>query len=125
MSSPRVDHPPGRPRVILNTDAKNEADDQFAIVHAALTPSFDLRSVTAAHFGVHKHPASMLESRNEIERLSRLLGDVGARMSIDDGAAHAMADESTPVASEGARRIIEEARRNDDAPLFAAPPTTT
>ena len=25
-------------RVIVNTDAKNEADDQFAIVHAILTP---------------------------------------------------------------------------------------
>ncbi len=29
-------------RVIINTDAKNEADDQYAIVHAVLTPSFDL-----------------------------------------------------------------------------------
>ena len=29
-------------RVILNTDAKNEADDQYCIVHALLTPSFEL-----------------------------------------------------------------------------------
>ena len=27
-------------RVIVNTDAKNEVDDQFAIVHALLSPSF-------------------------------------------------------------------------------------
>lgn len=32
-------------RVLVNTDAKNEADDQFAIVHALLTPSFDLRGI--------------------------------------------------------------------------------
>ena len=29
-----------RVRVIVNTDAKNEVDDQFAIVHALLSPSF-------------------------------------------------------------------------------------
>jgi purine nucleosidase len=28
-----------RRRVIIDTDAKNEADDQFAIVHALLSPS--------------------------------------------------------------------------------------
>jgi hypothetical protein len=27
-------------RLIINTDAKNEADDQVAIVHALLTPKF-------------------------------------------------------------------------------------
>jgi hypothetical protein len=33
-------------RIIINTDAKNEADDQFAIVHALLTPSFDVRATS-------------------------------------------------------------------------------
>lgn len=27
--------------LIVNTDAKNEADDQYAIVHALLSPKFD------------------------------------------------------------------------------------
>ena len=40
-----------RARLILNTDAKNEADDQFTIVHALLTPTFDFHSIIAAHFG--------------------------------------------------------------------------
>ena len=38
-------------RVIINTDAKNEADDQYAIVHAILTPSFALHGLVSAHFG--------------------------------------------------------------------------
>ena len=38
-------------RVIINTDAKNEADDQYAIVHALLTPSFELHGIIPAHFG--------------------------------------------------------------------------
>ncbi len=34
-------------RVILDTDAKNEVDDQFAIVQALLTQSFDINAVSA------------------------------------------------------------------------------
>ena len=41
-----------RIRVIVLSDAKNEADDAFAIVHALLTPSFDVRGIIAGHFGV-------------------------------------------------------------------------
>ena len=41
-----VDFPTAvKQRVIVNTDAKNEADDQYAIVHAVLTPSFDLLGI--------------------------------------------------------------------------------
>ena len=43
--------PERRARVIVNTDAKNEADDQFAIVRALLTPSFEIAGVIPAHFG--------------------------------------------------------------------------
>ena len=32
-------------RVIIDTDAKNEADDQFAIVHALLTPQFIIKGI--------------------------------------------------------------------------------
>ena len=38
-------------RVILDTDAKNEVDDQFAIVQAVLSESMDIRALIAAHFG--------------------------------------------------------------------------
>jgi hypothetical protein len=43
--------PSKRIRVIVNTDAKNEADDQYAIVHAILTPMFELHGIIPAHFG--------------------------------------------------------------------------
>ena len=32
-------------RVIVDSDAKNEADDQFAIVHALLTPKFHVKDL--------------------------------------------------------------------------------
>ena len=37
-------------RMIVDTDAGNEADDQFAIMHHLLTPSFDVRGIIATHF---------------------------------------------------------------------------
>jgi hypothetical protein len=46
-------------RVIVNTMRKNEADDQYAIVHALLTPSFDLHGIIPAHFGALKSQTSL------------------------------------------------------------------
>lgn len=43
-------------RVIINTDAKNEVDDQYAIVQALLTDGFDLRGLIAAHLERPSHP---------------------------------------------------------------------
>ena len=36
-------------RVIVSSDVRNEADDQFAVAHHLLTPMFDVRAVVAAH----------------------------------------------------------------------------
>lgn len=42
--------PASRIRLIVDTDAKNEADDQFAIMHHLLTPMFDVCGIIATHF---------------------------------------------------------------------------
>jgi inosine-uridine nucleoside N-ribohydrolase len=56
-------------RVIINTDAKNEADDQYAIVQALLTPSFDLHGIIPAHFGDVKSKTSLKDSATEVHKL--------------------------------------------------------
>ncbi len=107
-------------RVIINTDAKNEADDQYAIVHALLTPMFDLRGLIPAHFGTRKSDRSMQESREEIELLLDLMGMTDS-VAVADGAAAAIPDEQTPVDCPGAQLIIDESRRaSSDDPLFVA-----
>jgi inosine-uridine nucleoside N-ribohydrolase len=106
-------------RVIVNTDAKNEADDQYAIVHAVLTPSFDLHGIIPAHFGTRKSATSMQDSHDETMLLLRMMGLEG-EVRVEDGAAHAIPDESTPVDSPGARLIIEEAMKDDNRPLHIA-----
>ena len=46
-----LDIPPAsRIRLLVYTDAKNEADDQYAIMHHLLTPLFDICGIVATHF---------------------------------------------------------------------------
>jgi purine nucleosidase len=111
--------PEAKKRVIVNTDAKNEADDQYAIVHAVLTPSIDLHGIIPAHFGTRKSATSMQESHDETMLLVRLMGLEG-KVRVEDGAAQAMPDESTPIDSPGARLIIDEAMKDDQRPLHIA-----
>ncbi|XVU27757.1 nucleoside hydrolase [Actinoplanes sp. CA-054009] len=106
-----------RRRVVINTDAKNEADDQFAIVHALLSPTLDVRGLIAAHFGRHRSERSMAESREEIDLLLRLM-DLDGKVTVADGAAEPIPDETTPRDSPGARLIIEESRQ--EGPLMVA-----
>jgi len=102
-------------RLIINTDAKNEADDQYAIVHALLSPSLDIAGIIPAHFGDRRTRHSMLESREEVDLLLGLLAlDHDVRFA--NGAPTALPDETTPVDSPGARLIIDEAHK--PGPLF-------
>ncbi|HEX8510043.1 MAG TPA: nucleoside hydrolase, partial [Propionibacteriaceae bacterium] len=107
-----------RRRVIINTDAKNEADDQYAIVHALLSPTLDIRGLVPAHFGTERSARSMEDSRDEIDLLLELMGRTG-QVTVANGAATALPDESTPVDSPGARLIIQESKSaSADDPLF-------
>ncbi len=106
-------------RVIINTDAKNEADDQFAIVHAILTPMFELHGIIPAHFGSLKTATSLQDSHEEVERLLSLM-DLEGKVRLEDGARGPLPDETTPMPSPGADLIIEEAMKDDPRPLFVA-----
>jgi purine nucleosidase len=109
-----------RRRVIINTDAKNEADDQFAIVHALLSPSLDVRGLIAAHFGTSRSDRSMEESREEIDLLLQLMG-IEQQVTVANGAPSSIADEQTPFNSAGAQLIIAESKlATAQEPLFVA-----
>lgn len=104
-----------RKRIIINSDAKNEADDQFAIVHALLSPSLDIVGIIPAHFGTARTNHSQTESRREVELLLELTRLTG-RIRVEDGATTALADATTPIDSPGARLIVEAATR--PGPLY-------
>lgn len=100
-------------RVIIDTDAANEADDQFAIVQALLSPKLDIRGFIAAHFG---RKGSEEKSYAELEHIFDLMG--APKEILYHGAKSALSDEKTPQRSEGAELIIQEALKNDERPLF-------
>lgn len=110
-------------RVIIHTDCKNEADDQFAVAHHLMTPRFDVKGIAAGHFW--KNPQEYGElgtakaSYDEILKVLDLMG-VKDQYPVVLGASRAMEDESTPIDSPAARFIIEEAMKEDTRPLYIA-----
>ena len=116
-------HPAGRVDVVLDTDAYNEIDDQFAIsylVHAR--EKVNVKAFYAAPF-YNSHSEGpgdgMEKSYDEIKHVLRLnerpeLCDVVYR-----GSDRYLPDENTPVDSEAARDLIERAMNyTGEAPLY-------
>lgn len=56
-------------RVIIDTDAACEADDQYAIVHALLTPRFIIKGIIAEQFYSDGGIGSVDKSCDEIQKL--------------------------------------------------------
>lgn len=104
-------------RVITDTDAKNEADDQFAVVQTLLSPRFDNVGLIAAHFGNDRVADSMEQSYEELERICAKMG-FPTRGLLFHGAPHGLENKNTPVDSEGARLIVREAMKEDPRPLY-------
>ena len=111
-------------RVIVHTDCKNEADDQFALAHHLMTPKFMVKGIIAGHFeanhSVYGVEETMQASYEEIHKVLKLMGLTKEYQDkVFQGAKSALEDEKTPIEAEGVDFIIEEAMRKDDAPLFA------
>ena len=100
-------------RMIVYTDAKNEADDQFTIAHHLMTPSFLVKGIIAAHFD--KKPRADMKSDTAQESY---LMDVAGSVPVIKGSVRGLQNEHTPNESEAAKFIIEEAMRDDPHPLF-------
>lgn len=100
-------------RVIIDTDAACECDDQIAIAHALMSEKAEVRSILAEHFAAE---GSMAASHREIARVCELM-NVSANLAVT-GAAHAMCDEQMPVPSNASDALVKEALRADGRPLF-------
>lgn len=110
-------------RILVHTDCKNEADDQFALAHHLMTPKFEVEGIVAGHFC--KNPQKYGElgtahaSYDEILKVMDLMG-ISKQYPVVMGAATQMKDERTAVESEGAQFIINQAMKDDKRPLYIA-----
>ena len=113
-------HPPMRrqQRVIISSDIKNEADDQFAVMHQLLTPSFDVRGIVAAHFE-RKAPGNGSTMEQSYQELLTLMQSTGIEdVPMLRGCAHPLQTLTDCPVSEGVDFIIQEALREDPRPLY-------
>jgi len=99
-------------RVILDVDAKNGADGQFAVVYGLLSPGLEVRAVIASHDAASFCTDSMERSYDEIVSLLDMLGREtmlaypGQRGPCD------------AQISNGVQKIITEAMEQGKAPLY-------
>lgn len=115
-SAPRLVNvvPADRTRVLILSDVTNEADDPFAIAHALLSPSLDVRGIVATHY---VKTGSTEESYAEAMELVRLLGREGDVPVVRGAAGPLAALPEDAELSEGARLIIREALSDDERRL--------
>ena len=105
------DIPNGKVDVILDTDAYNEIDDQYAIAYMIKkSDKFNVKAICAAPFSNSKTPdvrEGMIKSYNEIHNLLTLCGNDSLKEIIYKGSESYMTDENTPVDSDSSRLMAD------------------
>lgn len=98
--------PKGKVDIVLDTDAYNEIDDQFAICYMlGHTDKFRIKGICAAPF-LNQKASSALEgmqkSYDEIVKLLQLANENAMKELVKKGSGQYLPDEHTPVESEAA-----------------------
>ncbi|SEN86754.1 nucleoside hydrolase [Paenibacillus sp. OV219] len=121
MMLKRLAHPNDRVRMILDTDAFNEVDDQFALAYALLSQEkLQVQAVTAAPFFNWNSTSpgeGMEKSYNEIFNIFKLM-ELDQTPPVYRGSSQFMDNADEPVPSEAVDRIIELALSGDEEPLY-------
>ena len=111
--------PTGPVDMILDTDAYNEIDDQFAIASAIAAKKLTLKALYAApfHNQLSTGPADGMEK--SYQEILKLLGLMGREMPVFRGSNAFMATEKTPVDSPAVHDLVERAMQYTwDNPLY-------
>ncbi len=115
-----LESPKRKVDIVIDSDAYNEVDDQFAIAYALRSKDrINVRAIYAAPFSnSHAKTAEegMEQSYNEILTLLDLLGE---NAEVYRGSKTYLSDEKTPVVSDAARDLIRKAREySPEEPLY-------
>lgn len=104
-----------RSRMVMVNDLAGDVDGLFALVHALISPSVEVRAVVASGDGEHQGQVA-----KGVKVGTEALAAVGREgLHVLAGAPLRMTEADRPVDSPGARAIIAEALRSDsNLPLF-------
>ncbi len=103
-------------KVILDTDAFNEIDDQYAIAYCYLADSIDLQAVYAAPFHNDKSDGfedGMVKSYDEIKKVLAML-DPDYTTPVFEGSRPTIEVSGGPVDSPAARHLIDFVKNSDE-----------
>ena len=110
-------------RIILDTDAYNEVDDQFCLAYCMLAKEkIELLSVNAAPFLNNRStsPADGMEqSYREIFKVMKLV-DPEASIPVYRGSTAFLTDSKTPVESDAAENIIRTVDESEEPVIIVA-----
>ena len=117
-----LERPTSKVDVILDTDAYNEIDDQFAIAYMlANRDKLNVKSIYAAPFHNSKSSGpkdGMEKSYDEIKKVVSLIKDT-EDIEIYKGSESYLPDEKTPIISPAAEHLVKlSACYNSDKPLY-------
>lgn len=107
---------PRKKKVIVDTDAYNEMDDQFSILYALCSDRMEVIAVNAAPFRNDRADTfedGMVKSYEEILRLTALLSD-GDSIPVFHGSRKAIEQTGHPAPSPAAENIISEALESEE-----------
>jgi len=115
--------PAGPIDVVLDTDAYNEIDDQFAIAYLLRSGDrLNTKAIYAApFFNAHSTGPEdgMLRSYDEIIKLLKLAGEDARIKDVYRGSVRYLPDEKTPVDSDAARDLCDRAMNySPEKPLY-------
>ncbi len=119
----KLEVPTGRIDVVLDTDAYNEVDDQFALAYLLRSDEkLDCRAIYAAPFKNTRSnsPADGMEkSYHEIFNILSLCGREDMNPHVFRGSHTYLPDEKTPVQSEAVNDLVRRAKEyTPDRPLY-------
>lgn len=116
----RLGHPSGIVNTVIDTDTYNEIDDQFAIVHALMSPEkFNIQAIHAAPFLNHRSSSAgdgMEKSYDEILRILERM-DVPSDGFVYKGSGTFLPSETEAVESDAARDLNRRAKESTE-PLY-------
>ena len=116
----KLKHPGKKVRIVLDTDAYNEVDDQFALAYALLSPEkVTVEAVYAAPFLNHLSIGPEDGMEKSYTEILKILEKMGMKRSVFKGSKMYLTGPETPVESEAARDLVERAMASpDDDPLY-------
>ena len=114
--------PAGIADVVLDTDAYNEIDDQFAISYAlCATERLDVKAIYAAPFFNERSEGPADGMERSYREILKLQGLTGTDKPVFRGSDRYLPDEGTAVRSEAAEDLCDRAMRyTPEKPLYVA-----